>query len=314
LRKLPVTIWSSFALAASAVALAELVVGPAGQGQAREVIGLEAARSTVFLDSAVDERRSVTGRIAFSAGPHPHEDVYVVNPDGSGLERLTDDPGADFDPSWSSDGRRIAYRHESGSGDSTAEIYVMNASGSQKRNLTRRPGQDHSPGLVAGREEDRVCLRPRRPDAERLGDECRRLQAAAGEPSERRVSGLVAQREKDRVRPEHVRPDRLGYLGDERRRLSPEAVHRITGGRARRGVVSGREDDRVRLGPRRIPELQAHMARERRWLGAASAHKTYWRTPGLVEARHVPALYGGSNLRGAPGRVRPDVDSRSASG
>src|SRR6266536_942264 len=141
---MPLTIPHSFALAVSASALAGLVVGPAGHGQAREVIGLEGKRSTAFLHVAV-VRRSATGRIAFSAGPHPHEDVYAVNADGSGLRRLTNDPGADFDPSWSPDGRRIAYRHEGRGGDSTAEIYVMNANGSQQRNLTRRPGQDHSP-------------------------------------------------------------------------------------------------------------------------------------------------------------------------
>jgi Tol biopolymer transport system component len=142
---MPLIIPRSFALAVSAFALAGLVVGPARQGQARKVLGLEGKRSTLFLQAAVDVRRSATGRIAFSAGPHPHEDVYVVNADGSGLRRLTDDPDAEFDPSWSPDGRRIAYRHEGGGGDSTAEIYVMHANGLQKRNLTRRPGRDHSP-------------------------------------------------------------------------------------------------------------------------------------------------------------------------
>jgi TolB protein len=142
---MPLTIPRSFVLGVSAFALAGLVGGFPGQGRAREVIGLEGQRSTVSPQAAVAGRRSATGRIAFSAGPHPHEDVYVVNADGSGLRRLTDDPGADFDPSWSRDGRRIAYRHEGAGGDSTAEIYVMNANGSHRRNLTRRPGQDHSP-------------------------------------------------------------------------------------------------------------------------------------------------------------------------
>ena len=55
---------------------------------------------------------------------------------------MTDDPVADFDPSWSPDGRRIAYRHED---QKSGQIYVMNADGSQQRNLTRRRGLDYSP-------------------------------------------------------------------------------------------------------------------------------------------------------------------------
>jgi TolB protein len=114
--------------------------GASGRAQAPGVARLEGNGPMAFAQMA-----SPSGRIAFSAGSHPHEDIYVVNVDGSGLVRLTDDPGADFDPSWSPDGGWIAYRHESGGGDDSAEIYVMNADGSHKRNLTRRPGQDHSP-------------------------------------------------------------------------------------------------------------------------------------------------------------------------
>jgi len=92
----------------------------------------------------VGSSNSAAGRIAFSGGPHGHQDVYIVNADGTGLRQLTTDPAADFDPTWSPDGKRIAYRHET-NGDSTAEIYVMNADGSHRRNLTRRAGQDHAP-------------------------------------------------------------------------------------------------------------------------------------------------------------------------
>lgn len=75
-------------------------------------------------------------------GSQTHEDIYAVNADGSGLVRLTHDPAADFDPSWSPDGRRIAYRHED---ERSGQIYVMNADGSRQRNLTRRRGLDYSP-------------------------------------------------------------------------------------------------------------------------------------------------------------------------
>ncbi len=86
-----------------------------------------------------------TGRIAFSlgsgSGPNDvHAEIDVVNADGSGLVRLTDDPAPDFDPSWSPDGLRIAYRHQD---EQSGQIYVMN--GSRKRNLTRRRGLDYSP-------------------------------------------------------------------------------------------------------------------------------------------------------------------------
>jgi TolB protein len=84
------------------------------------------------------------GRIAFSLGAHPEEDIYTVDVDGSGLQRLTTSAAADFDPSWSPDGSLIAFRHQVGD-DETSEVYVMNADGSEQRNLSRHPGQDHAP-------------------------------------------------------------------------------------------------------------------------------------------------------------------------
>jgi len=79
------------------------------------------------------------GRIAFSAGPPHGEDVYVINADGTGRARVTTDPAADFDPTWSPDGTRIAYRHQPEDELST-DIYVINADGSAARNLTRSDG------------------------------------------------------------------------------------------------------------------------------------------------------------------------------
>lgn len=105
---------------------------------------LLAALLVVTTAWATARTMSIPGRIAFSAGPHPDQDIYVVRADGSGLRRLTSAHAAEFDPTWSPEGKRIAYRRQT-AGDSTAEIYVMNADGSRQRNLTRRRGQDHSP-------------------------------------------------------------------------------------------------------------------------------------------------------------------------
>ncbi len=78
------------------------------------------------------------GRIVFS-----HEgDIYTMNADGSERERLTDHPADEFDPDWSPDGTRIAYRSHR---DDNEEIYVMQADGSAQTNLTRAPGTDYSP-------------------------------------------------------------------------------------------------------------------------------------------------------------------------
>jgi Tol biopolymer transport system component len=104
------------------------------------VVGLVLVSATAL--QAAGATNAPTGRIAFSMGGQAHEDIYAVNADGTGLVRLTDDPAADFDPSWSPDGGRIAYRHED---EQSGQIYVMNADGSDQRNLTRRRGLDYSP-------------------------------------------------------------------------------------------------------------------------------------------------------------------------
>jgi Tol biopolymer transport system component len=62
-------------------------------------------------------------RIAFDY----HDAIYVVNADGSGLRRLTQN--ATFD-SWSPDGRKLIIDRLNG-------LWVMNADGSGQRNLTR---------------------------------------------------------------------------------------------------------------------------------------------------------------------------------
>jgi TolB protein len=85
------------------------------------------------------DRASLPGTIAFSAGPPHAEDIYVIDADGSGLRQVTTDPAADFDPTWSPDGARIAYRHQAGDDPST-DIYVIDADGSGERVLTANEG------------------------------------------------------------------------------------------------------------------------------------------------------------------------------
>ena len=73
------------------------------------------------------------GRLAFERKENDNSDVYLMNPDGSDLTRLTNDPGWDGTPAWSPDGAQIAFASER---LGSPVIMLMNADGSDQRALT----------------------------------------------------------------------------------------------------------------------------------------------------------------------------------
>jgi Tol biopolymer transport system component len=56
------------------------------------------------------------------------EEIYVMNANGSGLTRLTNNMAVDGAPAFSPDGSKIAFTSDR---DGNYEIYVMNADGSR---------------------------------------------------------------------------------------------------------------------------------------------------------------------------------------
>ena len=82
------------------------------------------------------------GLIAFSSLRDGNYELYTMQPDASHQTRLTQNPGADIDPSWSPDGTRLAFTSDR---DGNPEIYVMNADGSSVVQLTDSPGFNVDP-------------------------------------------------------------------------------------------------------------------------------------------------------------------------
>ena len=71
-------------------------------------------------------------------------DVYIIDSDGTGLSRLTDDVGRDGLPAWSPDGKRIAFvsnRHGS------FGLYVTSAEPERASELVRLFVSDRVDGL-----------------------------------------------------------------------------------------------------------------------------------------------------------------------
>ncbi len=80
-------------------------------------------------------------KIAFSRYYDGQAEIAIINRDGGGLRRLTDNSSSDFFPSWSRDGRFI-YFTSNRSG--TFQIYVMAVSGGEERLITAGEGSEAS--------------------------------------------------------------------------------------------------------------------------------------------------------------------------
>jgi dipeptidyl aminopeptidase/acylaminoacyl peptidase len=66
-------------------------------------------------------------------------EIYVMNSDGSNVQRLTNNSFQDDHPCWGPNGQKIIYTSRRGGQE---DVWIMNADGSNKRNLTNHPARD----------------------------------------------------------------------------------------------------------------------------------------------------------------------------
>jgi Tol biopolymer transport system component len=90
------------------------------------------------------------GKLLFSSYRESrNRQIYVMNPDGSQIRRLTHslENESDTAPVWSPDGSQIAFQRirDINAFERDTEIYVINADGSNPRNLTQHPALDARP-------------------------------------------------------------------------------------------------------------------------------------------------------------------------
>ncbi len=76
-------------------------------------------------------------------GETGQNDIYVVNPDGSGIVNVTNQPFSHLSVSWSPDDKTLLF--SSNQENSNRDIYLVNPDGSNLRNLTDNPAYDTQP-------------------------------------------------------------------------------------------------------------------------------------------------------------------------
>ena len=101
-----------------------------------------AGESPLDLTERVSNLMVLPETIAFCSDRTGDWEVYVMQPDGSDLHRLTNSPADDGTPAWSPDKSQLAFTSNR---DGNWEIYIVSWDGSGLRRLTNHPADDGGP-------------------------------------------------------------------------------------------------------------------------------------------------------------------------
>lgn len=157
-----------------------------------------------------------TPKIAFMTARDGNRDIYLMNPDGSEMERITRHRAMDVGPQWSPTGEQILFRSDRDRFPLSWDLYLMNADGSNVRRIfaksVDRRSADWSPdgeqiaytrweqgktfiyiAPIDGKEEERVVI-GRQPSWSPDGTEIAFIEGGTRDP--KRISILNVQTRK----------------------------------------------------------------------------------------------------------------------
>ena len=78
-------------------------------------------------------------KLAFTTNRDGNPEIYVMNKEGGGLRRVTNNPAIDVSPTWSPTGTQLAWVSDR---TGSPKIYIMNADGTGQRTLVGDPYSD----------------------------------------------------------------------------------------------------------------------------------------------------------------------------
>jgi Tol biopolymer transport system component len=83
-----------------------------------------------------------SAKIIFFSRRDGGDEIYMMDDDGSNVQRLTNNPRLDTQPRWSPNGKYIAFMRNSSPRLRQYDLFLMDADGSNQQRLTHHPGFD----------------------------------------------------------------------------------------------------------------------------------------------------------------------------